>query len=92
MWEKLSKLPSTRTSYYPIKTTVWLGKEEVEEYLCNEPFENEKSCISFCISNKINRYTIEQEKKEKVLFDDNLNWIWETVYLTIKNTEGGEVI
>jgi len=73
----------TRTAYYPVKTEVWLGKVEVQEYLCG-PFKNEEECIAYCNLKGIKTYTLEAQVKKKVLFDPEIDWEWLTAYLTIK--------
>lgn len=80
----------TRTVFYPVRTHTWLRKEEVEEYLCTEPFNEEEDCIKHCQRTGIDNYTLECQIKKRVLFDDDLEWEWLTAYLTIKKVDEKE--
>ncbi|MBT6053303.1 MAG: hypothetical protein HOG49_41435 [Candidatus Scalindua sp.] len=74
----------TRTAYYAVETEVWLGKVEIAEYLCDEPFDTEEDCIAYCDLKGIKTYTIEEQVLEKVLFDDDLEAEWLSTELLIK--------
>lgn len=79
-----SKDNDARTVYYPVRTHTWLKKEEIEEYLCTEPFDREDDCIDHCKRTGIEKYTLECQIKKPILFDSELEFEWITVYLTIK--------
>ena len=74
-----------RTVFYPVQLESWLKKVEIAEYLIDTPFTNKKDCVAFCKRKKIRSYTKERQQEVKVMFDDDLEWDWETIDLEIIN-------
>jgi len=76
--------------FYPVSiVNTSNGDLKISEYLRNSPFDNVTQCIKFCNRKKIRYYSVEEQIKERIFFDDNLEWIWKTFdYKIVENKKG----